>query len=94
MTVKRLFEDKEKDLELKLLSTDAALDRPISAPDINRVGMALAGYTGVFIEQRVQIFGETEISYLGTLTKAQRKAALARVFSYIPMMSRPGSRKP
>ncbi len=82
MTVKRLLEDKAKDLGLTLLSADGALDRTIEVPDIHRVGMALAGYTGVFVEERVQIFGETEISYLATLTAQQERDALSRVFAF------------
>jgi HPr kinase/phosphorylase len=82
VTVKRLLEDKAKDLGLTLLSADGALDRTIAVPDIHRVGMALAGYTGVFVEDRVQIFGETEISYLATLTAQQKRDALSRVFAF------------
>ncbi len=82
MTVKRLLEDKARDLGLELLSSRGPLDRAIASPDINRVGMALAGYTGVFVVERVQIFGETETSYLGTLTKARKREALERVFAF------------
>jgi HPr kinase/phosphorylase len=82
VTIKRLLEDKARDLGLTLLSSAAPLDRVITSPEINRVGMALAGYTGVFMAERVQIFGETETSYLGTLTKPRKREALQRVFSF------------
>ena len=43
---------------------------------IQRVGLALAGHFHGVVPSRVQVCGETEISYLKTMTSEQRSAAL------------------
>jgi HPr kinase/phosphorylase len=42
----------------------------------------LAGYTGRFVHQRVQVLGETEITYLRTLDDDTRRRNLHTYFSY------------
>lgn len=69
ITVGTLFEEKRADWLLELLAGEQGLEASfISTPDINRPGMALAGYTGVFLPERIQIVGSTELSYLENLS--------------------------
>jgi HPr kinase/phosphorylase len=42
----------------------------------------LAGYTRRFAEGRMQVFGETEMSYLATLTEAQMRERLGALFQF------------
>lgn len=44
--------------------------------------MALTGYTHKFQYSRIQIFGETEISYLSSLSSSDRLTALGYVFEF------------
>ncbi len=67
ITVEELFRTKEETLELELLTPDISLIRPIRDADAASPGLALAGYTERFPEGRLQVFGETEMTYLRTL---------------------------
>lgn len=82
ITVTQLYEQQKENLELELLTEGTASRIAITVSDINRPGMALMGYTENFLAERVQIFGRTEIAYLGTLDHAQREAALDRFFAF------------
>jgi HPr kinase/phosphorylase len=54
----------------------------IKEKDLHRPGLALAGYVDLFTHSRVQIFGNTEIKYLKTLSKKNCTAVLKRFFSF------------
>jgi HPr kinase/phosphorylase len=49
---------------------------------IHRPGLALAGYTGLFTYQRVQILGNTEMRYLKQLPAQKRTKLLKKFFSF------------
>jgi HPr kinase/phosphorylase len=78
--VRRLLEDQQYDLQLELVTGEDGLDRSISSSRIQKPGLALTGFTEHLHPERVQIFGNTEISYLRTLSEAQQKDVLARLF--------------
>ncbi len=80
VTVQRLFEDRHKTLQLQVLNPDIGLDRLVVDPDIISPGLALAGYTERFSSERIQVFGETEVSYLRGLTPEERRDRLKGVF--------------
>lgn len=82
LTVRQLYEEKQRDLELEMLCGHDGLGNKITTSDVNRPGLAFAGYTGYFLWERVQIIGKTEVSYLATLSEAERGAAIARVLDY------------
>ncbi|MBN2536932.1 HPr(Ser) kinase/phosphatase [candidate division WOR-3 bacterium] len=68
VTVGTLVAEKRDEWNLKVLAGTAALEsRAVVTSDINRPGMALAGFTGVFLSERIQIIGSTELTYLATL---------------------------
>jgi HPr kinase/phosphorylase len=60
----------------RLVAGDAGLDRPITRARIQKSGLALAGHMHGIVASRVQVLGETELSYLDTL---DADAQLARV---------------
>ncbi len=85
ISVRTFCEEKQGDLKLEVLAGTDGLDiRKLVTADINRPGLALAGYTEKFLAERVQILGSTELSYLKTLTAAQRKKAIGNIFSFNP----------
>jgi HPr kinase/phosphorylase len=47
--------------------------------DVHRPGMGLMGYTTGFLPERVQVFGESEIGYLGTLDEGAQREAVRRI---------------
>lgn len=77
LTVRTLFEGRKDALELSILAGEQGLDRPIASPDISSPGLVLSGYTDRFPANRMQVLGETEISYLVTLATADRRASVA-----------------
>jgi HPr kinase/phosphorylase len=81
ITISRLLEDPEYGLQLTLLAGKAGLTRIISSSRIQKPGLALTGFTEHLHEERVQVFGNTEISYLSTLSDAQQRDVLRKLFT-------------
>lgn len=69
-------------LELEALTGDVGLDGLVPDADIASPGLALAGYHGRFIPERLHVFGETEITYLATRDEATRRTALEGFFQF------------
>jgi HPr kinase/phosphorylase len=85
ITVRALLEEKTEEWGLRCIAGEAGLDnRFVVTGDINRPGMALAGYTGVFLKERIQIVGSTELSYIATLPPVEERAAIHRLFGLGP----------
>lgn len=82
VTVGRLFERLHEALQLEQLGGSLGHDRLIAAAEVSSPGLALAGYVGRFMAQRVQVLGETEMTYLTTLSAAGRERNLAQFFSF------------
>ncbi|MEO0009277.1 MAG: HPr(Ser) kinase/phosphatase [candidate division WOR-3 bacterium] len=72
ITVGTLLGEKKEEWQLELLGGASGLESHyIVTSDINRPGLALARFTGVFLSERIQIVGSTEMSFLNTLTPAE-----------------------
>jgi HPr kinase/phosphorylase len=82
LTVGRLLERLKDTLELEHIPTTNGLDRPIENPNASSPGLVLAGYTARFPARRLQVFGETEITYLKSLDAALRQENLKKFFSF------------
>jgi HPr kinase/phosphorylase len=59
-------------LPLELLAGKAGLDRRITSPYIQKIGLALAGFHEYLRPGRVLILGESEIRYLESLETSAR----------------------
>jgi len=55
--------------DLEVLNKDMLLNSLVKVSDINRPGLVLAGYVQYFDEERIQLIGKTEISFLKSLGK-------------------------
>jgi len=69
LSIKELLEDKEYGLGLSLIAGERGLINPITSPRIQKPGLALAGYTDHFHPGRIQVLGNTEISYLNNVDR-------------------------
>lgn len=78
--ISRLLDDEDYDLQLQLVAGNEGLHRRISSSRIQKPGLALAGFTEHLHPERVQVFGNTEISYLTTLPEEQQRQSLAHLF--------------
>ncbi|MCR4424417.1 MAG: HPr(Ser) kinase/phosphatase [candidate division WOR-3 bacterium] len=86
ITVGTLLEEKKADWQLELLAGSNGLETSfVTTSDINRPGMALAGYTGVFLRERIQIVGSTELSYLENLSSEQYARSVKTLLGLKPV---------
>lgn len=69
-------------LQLEALTGELGLDALVPDADIASPGLALAGFHGRFIPERLHVFGETEITYLASLDADTRQQSLAGFFRF------------
>jgi len=81
LSVKNLLEDAGEQLGLELVNGVDEGPIPVTVPDIHRPGLALTGFMQNYLNERIQVLGETEILYLNTRSEEVRQEAIARVFS-------------
>ncbi len=82
ITIGFLVESNKERLRLTSLTGDVGFDKKITDKNIHRPGLALAGFVQLFRYDRVQVFGNTEISYLEQLDPAKRAKALETIFRF------------
>lgn len=82
LTVGQLYERLKDTLQLDLLGSADGLNRPVPCADASGPGLVLAGYTGRFVHERLQVLGETEVSYLKSLSAEERQRNLTAYFGY------------
>jgi HPr kinase/phosphorylase len=87
LTVGRLFERMHEVLALEHVEGTGGLEREITSPHVSSPGLALAGYVERFASHRLQVFGETEITYLTGLPDDHRRRILKDFFAFdIPVV--------
>ena len=69
-------------VEMDLLNAAPAEARPLTESHVHRPGLALAGYTELFTNERVQVLGNTEVRYLTWLGEAGAAEAFERVLAF------------
>lgn len=69
-------------LKLKLFNEDADTSRRIRTVDINRPGLALAGYFRYHPADRIQLMGRTEMSLLDAMEEREQDLRLFALCSY------------
>ena len=79
ISVGEFFKNHADKLNLNLLGSEIGFDRPISEPAMNRPGLALAGFFSYFAPKRVQVLGNSELSYLKKLPDALRSDRFRRM---------------
>ena len=80
ITVAHLLNHPELTEMLTLSAGADGEDRPIDHPRVQKTGLALVGHTHGVVPTRVQILGETEISFLEGLDAEQRKTRVDLLF--------------
>src|SRR5580658_4456332 len=75
LTVRQLADDPQLSIRLRRLAGEEGLDRPLRHPRVQKNGLALAGHFHGVVPTRVQLLGETELSYLDSLTPDARSVA-------------------
>ncbi len=80
--VRTLYEDMRERLQLQVINGEFSFERKIREKELHRPGLAFGGFVNVFTYWRVQIMGNTEISYLNTLDRERRTEAIAKVLGF------------
>ena len=80
LTVRAMLEDPGLGIELAGVAGAAGLGRRIEHPRIQKSGLALAGHYHGIVPSRVQILGQTELSYLQRLDAQARRASIRGFF--------------
>jgi HPr kinase/phosphorylase len=76
VTVADFYAHLKRPLELELLTGEAGFERKLRSTRIQKPGLALVGHTTFVHSDRVQILGETEMSFLETLDTERRKSSI------------------
>ena len=82
LTVGKFLESFGESLSLADIGGGVGLETAIPNSDISSPGLALAGYVDRFVAERLQVLGETEITYLGSLPAHERARILASFFGF------------
>ena len=87
LVVRDLLERKRESLSLDLLAGEDHLHRVIPGPETGSPGLVLSGYTQRFPEGRIQVLGETEITYLRSLEPEERRDAVDLLLGFdVPVL--------
>ena len=72
----------EPRLQLQLLAGKDGVNRRISSVDVNRPGLALAGFYKCFASDRIQVIGKGEYAYLQEFSDLIKEGDLADFFAF------------
>lgn len=84
VSVRTLLEDASLGLHLRVVAGRAGLERRVTHPRIQKSGLALVGHLHGLVPGRVQVLGETELSYVEGLNGVQQEEAAAHLFREAP----------
>jgi HPr kinase/phosphorylase len=82
VTVGQLLERLRAPLQLEEIEPGTGHDRAVGNAEVSSPGLVLAGYVKRFSAERLQVLGETEITYLSSLASPERKQILELFFSF------------
>jgi HPr kinase/phosphorylase len=82
LTIQDLLQDKEYGLDLSLFAGEAGLSHRLYSARIQKPGLALTGYTEHLHPDRLQVLGNTEISYLEKMPREEAAANIVRFCSF------------
>ncbi len=83
LTAEILYKEKKKDFSFEIIcGAEQLSQRRITTCDIFRPGLALTGYTGYFLSDRIMIIGKTETSYLKTLDRKIKNRRIAEIMKF------------
>jgi len=81
ITVAEILQQYQSDLALETVGNEKHLQNKIRSPFLQKVGLALTGRTEFMTRNRIQIFGQTEMSYLASLPLIEQEQIIAEFFT-------------
>ncbi|WP_372794207.1 HPr(Ser) kinase/phosphatase [Pontiella sp.] len=95
ISVKTLWDEGAEKLQLSIIAGEQYLDRKLPETTMNRPGLALTGFFQYFANQRLQIFGLAEFTYLKSLPQEEKLKRMEDLFDQqIPGVVITRNRKP
>ncbi|MDF1503341.1 HPr(Ser) kinase/phosphatase [Roseisolibacter sp. H3M3-2] len=82
LTVRQLVDRLGTSVPLEQIGDPVGLDRQVTSPEAASPGLVLSGYFNRFPHERIQVFGETEVTYLNSREPDVRRATLEAFFSH------------
>ena len=82
VTVGQLLDRLRASLQLEEIEPGTGHDRSVGNAEVSSPGLVLAGYVKRFSAERLQVLGETEITYLASLNPHARREILELFFSF------------
>lgn len=84
VTVATLLRDltDSRELPMELLAGHGGIQRAITIAQPQKTGLALSGFDAYLHGGRVLVFGESEVRYVESLSPADRRSTLERVFGH------------
>jgi HPr kinase/phosphorylase len=76
VTIDEFFRSTRETLKLDLIAGRVGLSSSVEVPRIQKPGLALAGYLPQIHPDRIQVLGNTELSYLATLPRPRARTAI------------------
>ena len=80
ITINTLWKEGGEILSLSIIAGEPYLDRKLPETTMNRPGLALTGFFQYFANQRLQIFGLAEFTYLESLPQEEKMKRLKDLF--------------
>jgi len=81
VSIASVLADEKFDLRLELLAGRVGLSKRLTSSRVQKPGLALAGFCDHLHDERLQIFGNTEMSYLATLPHERQVEVCRALFA-------------
>jgi len=81
ISVRALLDDPALEIQARVVAGAAGLDREIRHPRIQKSGLAMVGHRHGIVPTRIQVLGETELSYAAGLPPDGQRDAAQKLFS-------------
>ena len=82
LAIEDLLKDEEYGLDLRLVAGAAGLDHRLYSSRIQKPGLALTGYVEHLHPSRLQVLGNTEISYLNQVSREMAAEHIAKLCQF------------
>lgn len=86
VSVGTILSDSALGLTWRLLAGEAGLERLVDHPRVQKSGLALLGHMHGLVPTRVQVIGETELSFVESLPLERQRDAARFLFSGLPSL--------
>lgn len=79
LLVQDLYQDRDFHLGLTLMAGRKGLKKRITHPQVQKMGLAMTGFTRFINPERLQVLGNTEVAYFQTLSPELQKEVIRKI---------------